>query len=57
LITLIGWLSLVKGVFLIIFPKFILHLTELILTDRCLKIVPYLTLVWGLLFAYFGFFI
>lgn len=55
LITIIGWLSLIKGVLIIVFPKFIRRLSEPFLTDRALKIIPYVTLLIGLLFGYFGF--
>lgn len=55
LITIIGWLSLIKGVLIIVFPKFIQRLSESFLTERTLKIYPYVTLSIGLLFGYFGF--
>ncbi len=55
LITIIGWLSLIKGFLIIAFPKFIQRLSELFLTERALKIYPYVTLSLGLLFGYFGF--
>ena len=55
LITIMGWLSLIKGVFIIAFPKFIQRLSEPFLTDRALKIIPYVALLIGLLFGYFGF--
>ena len=55
LITIIGWLSLIKGGFIIAFPKFLQHLSEPFFTERALKIIPYVTLLIGLLFGYFGF--
>ncbi|MBU1181402.1 MAG: hypothetical protein ABIJ52_02785 [Pseudomonadota bacterium] len=55
LITIIGWLSLIKGFLIIAFPKFIQRLSEPFLTGRTLKIFPYVTLSLGLLFGYFGF--
>jgi hypothetical protein len=55
LITIIGWLALIKGVLIIVFPKFIQRLSRSFLTDRTLQIYPYVTLLIGLLFAYFGF--
>ena len=55
LITIIGWLSLIKGVILIVSPKFLQSLYEPFLTERALKIIPYVTLSLGLLFGYFGF--
>ena len=55
LITITGWLALIKGVLIIVFPKFIQRLSEPFFTDRALKIIPYVTLSIGLLFGYFGF--
>ncbi|MBU1713476.1 MAG: hypothetical protein KKD47_10295, partial [Proteobacteria bacterium] len=55
LITITGWLSLIKGFLIIAFPKFIQRLSELFITERALKIYPYVTLSLGLLFGYFGF--
>ena len=55
LITVIGWLSLLKGVLIIVSPKFFQRLYEPFLTARALKIIPYVTLAMGLLFGYFGF--
>jgi len=56
LITMIGWLALMKGVLIIVFPKFVQRLSKSFLTDRALQIYPYVTLIVGLLFGYFGFF-
>jgi hypothetical protein len=55
LITIIGWLSLIKGLLLIVSPKLFQRLYEPFLTARALRIIPYVTLSLGLLFGYFGF--
>jgi hypothetical protein len=55
LITILGWLALVKGIFLIAFPKFVQSLSERMFTDLGARIFPYVALCLGLLFAYFGF--
>lgn len=55
LITLVGWLALLKGVVLIVFPGFIQSCSETLLTGLGLKIFPYAALFLGFLFAYFGF--
>jgi hypothetical protein len=55
LITLTGWLALIRGVILIAFPKFFRRLSEPFYSPRGLKIFPYATLLVGLLFGYFGF--
>jgi hypothetical protein len=55
LITILGWLALIKGVLIIVFPKFIQRLSGAFLTAGAQKIIPYVTLLVGLLFGYFGF--
>lgn len=55
LITIMGWLALIKGVLIIVFPRFIQRLSQSFSTDRALQIYPYVTLLIGLLFGYFGF--
>ena len=55
LITILGWLAMVKGICLIAFPQFVRTLSERMLTDSSAKIFSYAGLCLGLLFAYFGF--
>lgn len=55
LITILGWLAMVKGICLIAFPQFVHMLSERMLTDSSAKIFPYAALCLGLFFAYFGF--
>jgi hypothetical protein len=55
LITILGWLALVKGICLIAFPQFVHSLSERMFTDFGSRIFPYAALCLGLLFAYFGF--
>ena len=55
LITLLGWLALLKGVLLIVSPQFVHSLSERMFTDSGVKIFPYAAGCLGLLFAYFGF--
>ena len=55
LITILGWLALVKGICLIAFPQFVHSLSERMLTDFGSRFFPYVALCLGLLFAYFGF--
>lgn len=55
LITIIGWISIIKGFLIIAFPKFIKRFSEPFLTEKALMIFPYITLLLGLLFGYFGF--
>ena len=55
LITILGWLALIKGIVIVILPKHIQRMSETMLTDTGLKVIPYASLLLGLLFAYFGF--
>ena len=55
LITLLGWLALLKGIVLIVSPQFVHSLSERMFTDWSFRIFPYATFCLGLLFAYFGF--
>jgi hypothetical protein len=55
LITILGWLALVKGICLIAFPQFVHSLSERMFTDLGARIFPYAALCLGLLFTYFGF--
>ena len=55
LVTLLGWLALIKGVLIIAFSRFMQSLSNLILKGRGFKIFPYAAILVGLLFGYFGF--
>lgn len=55
LVTILGWLALIKGVMLIVFPGFIARLSKPILSSKGFEFFPYLAVFLGLLFAYFGF--
>jgi len=55
LVTLVGWLALIKGVLIIAFPRFVQRHAGLLLKSWGLKVFPYVALFMGLLFGYFGF--
>jgi len=55
LITIVGWLALAKGVLLIAFPEFVRSYSRPVFTGKGLKAFPYIAIVLGLLFGYFGF--
>lgn len=55
LITLVGWLALIKGIVLIAFPHLARRWSEPFLAGKGLKFFPYVALLLGLLFACFGF--
>jgi len=56
LITIIGWLALIKGVLIIALPKFVHQLSKPIFEGWGFRIFPYVAIFMGLLFGYFGFF-
>lgn len=55
LITILGWLALIKGVLLIVFPGFVQGYSRPFLGERGLMWLPPAAAVLGLLFGYFGF--
>ncbi|WP_153306243.1 hypothetical protein [Desulfatiglans anilini] len=55
LITLLGWLALIKGVLLIAFPGFVEGYSRPFLGERGLMWLPLAAVPLGLLFGYFGF--
>lgn len=55
LITILGWLALTKGVLIIAFPEFVRSYSKPVFAGRGLKIFPYIAILIGLLFGYFGF--
>lgn len=55
LITIIGWLAMLKGLIFIVFPKLSRRMAEPFFSGAGIKAFPYITLAFGLVFAYFGF--
>jgi hypothetical protein len=55
LITIIGWLVLIKGILIIAFPKFFQSFSKPFFKGSVLRILPYVWISLGLLFGYFGF--
>lgn len=55
LITILGWLALIKGVLLIVFPGFVQGYSRPFLGERGLMWFSPAAAVLGLLFGYFGF--
>jgi len=54
LITIVGWISILKGVFLIAFPDAIQNFSRSVFKSLS-KIIPYTSIAVGLIFGYFGF--
>lgn len=55
LITIMGWLALTKGVLIIAVPEFVRSYSKVVFAGRGLKIFPYVAILLGLVFGYFGF--
>jgi uncharacterized protein YjeT (DUF2065 family) len=54
-ITLMGWLTLLKGVLRLLFPEWSKSMTESMMSDRSVKPWGVASILIGLFFAYFGF--
>ena len=55
LVTILGWLALMKGVLIIAFPRFVQSYSKPIFEGKGLQLFPYVAAFAGLLFGYFGF--
>lgn len=55
-ITIIGWIALIKGVLLLSFPKFMVFFKPMFQHEDLYKYLAPLVILFGLVFAYFGFF-
>jgi hypothetical protein len=55
LVTILGWLALVKGILIIAFPRFVESYSKLIFAGKGMQFFPYVAVFMGLLFGYFGF--
>ncbi|RMZ50831.1 hypothetical protein EB822_06515 [Flavobacteriaceae bacterium PRS1] len=56
IITIFGWLSLLKGIILIVFPQMFTAYKTTILKTENQKYILILLLILGVFFGYFGFF-
>ena len=55
IITVLGWMALIKGIVILVQPKALISLTKaLVASDKFMTIEMVLVIVIGLLFAYFG---
>lgn len=55
IITIIGWIALLKGILLLIFPTKLNFFKSIFSSDSFLKLLAPLVLVFGLLFLYLAF--
>lgn len=56
LVTIVGWIGLVKGVLLFVAPKFLLDFSEKVFKKIPMQGIGLGALVLGCVFGYFGFF-
>ena len=56
-ITIVGWLSVLKGILLLVFPRYGEHFKDLFSSERHMQMLSFLMIGLGGLFVYFGFFI
>jgi hypothetical protein len=57
LITILGWIGLIKGIFLLACPKSLMPFKKMFESDTFLNILPIGMIVLGLVFGYLGFFL
>ena len=55
ILSLIGWLALIKGILILVRPQMMIALTKAVLKDSMLKIMVAWVLFLGLLFSFLGF--
>jgi len=55
IITIIGWIALLKGILLLAFPTKLDFFKSIFSSDSFLKLLAPLVLIFGLLFLYLGF--
>jgi hypothetical protein len=55
LITILGWLALIKGVLIIAVPKRVERFSKMVFSGKMLQCFPYLAGLLGVLFGYLGF--
>lgn len=56
-ITLLGWIVLIKGISTLAFPKAMKVLTKAVTKTKMLKYYPAISIIFGLLLGYIGFFL
>ena len=55
ILSVIGWLALIKGVLILVCPKLMIAMTQAMMKDNLLKILPVIIIVLGLAFSFLGF--
>jgi hypothetical protein len=55
LVTIIGWVALIKGVLLFAFPTTLIGLTKPFVNRKYLNVIAIVAIILGLVFGYFGF--
>ncbi|MDQ6971232.1 MAG: hypothetical protein Q9M30_01145 [Mariprofundaceae bacterium] len=55
LVTILGWLALIKGITLMVLPASMLRISASFLNQTGMKLFPWAALLPGLIFTWFGF--
>jgi len=57
IITIIGWLALIKGIWIIVFPNTVYKFMQAYQRNKSLQIAhPIIALILGTILSFFGFF-
>ena len=54
-ISIIGWIALIKGILLLTFPKFITIVKPIFDNEKSLRVLAIFVMLIGIVFAYLGF--
>lgn len=55
ILSLIGWLALIKGILILVCPKLMIAMTKAMIKDNLLKVWPAVIIFLGLALAFLGF--
>ncbi|MHC4906607.1 MAG: hypothetical protein ACYTEN_12410 [Planctomycetota bacterium] len=55
ILSIIGWLALIKGLLILVCPKLMMALTKAMIKDSLLKVWPVVIIILGLALSFFGF--
>jgi hypothetical protein len=55
IVTLIGWIGLIKGIMILLFPKMLEKKANMVFKGVLAGAMPYICIILGLIVGYFGF--
>ena len=55
ILSLIGWLALIKGILILVWPKLMIATTRAMMKDSLLRVLPVIVILIGLALSFLGF--